>query len=561
MYFGDGLLKYIKKNINLIIIAIITLLAVILVSYVGIKGQYDDTDFRTSYFIEEIDNVTYVGDGKDVEYDIEFPYKLQRDKGNHFYLTAKLPDKIPEHYGIMIDTNYSKIVVYVAGYKISSYAEATPLKFGKLVGNVKLVSLLDPKMAGKDISIAITPYYSGLKTINSIKYGDISSLKLEVIYNNLWRIAVVGFILAIATICILLFIFHSLKIKNILDKEFIHLGLFLTYVAMWLVCSSDIPQLYTSSNEAVALASFLSLAMMGIHFAGYSKGILVVWTKHFDMLMKFGMIIPVMEIFGFVTGLFDPPIMLVPNHLYLATVLISTLICSIKNHRHFKVLKHFSMAMVMFIFFVMLGLIAFYMNPVGGYDAVFISIGLAVFAVMLLGVIIYREVSLLEERKKLDVYNEVAYTDQLTLLGNRAGFDAKFDEIVAKAVEDTLISLVILDIKGMKDINNMLGHSAGDSMIRSAAEMIKGAFSSQGDCFRINGDEFAVLMVDKHLGIKRGLTNIEESIEAYNRTHTGVKMSMAIGAAEKTWENDFSFSRKLFEEADSNKTVDKNKEE
>lgn len=53
---------------------------------------------------------------------------------------------------------------------------------------------------------------------------------------------------------------------------------------------------------------------------------------------------------------------------------------------------------------------------------------------------------------------------------------------------------ISLDLNGLKQANDSLGHSAGDELICGAANCMKFAFASYGKIYRIGGDEFVVLI-------------------------------------------------------------------
>jgi diguanylate cyclase (GGDEF)-like protein len=54
-------------------------------------------------------------------------------------------------------------------------------------------------------------------------------------------------------------------------------------------------------------------------------------------------------------------------------------------------------------------------------------------------------------------------------------------------------SLCLLDLDGFKDVNDRLGHPAGDEVLRSVARILDESRVTD-DCFRIGGDEFAIVM-------------------------------------------------------------------
>ena len=55
-------------------------------------------------------------------------------------------------------------------------------------------------------------------------------------------------------------------------------------------------------------------------------------------------------------------------------------------------------------------------------------------------------------------------------------------------------TVVILDIDDFKKINDSFGHQYGDNCLKAIAKAIKSTFGNYGQCYRIGGDEFAVIL-------------------------------------------------------------------
>jgi diguanylate cyclase (GGDEF)-like protein len=84
--------------------------------------------------------------------------------------------------------------------------------------------------------------------------------------------------------------------------------------------------------------------------------------------------------------------------------------------------------------------------------------------------------------------------DTLTALPNRRAFEERLPVEVARASRNGhTLSLCVLDLDGFKGVNDELGHPAGDQVLRSVAEILDESRVSD-DCFRIGGDEFAIIM-------------------------------------------------------------------
>lgn len=89
-----------------------------------------------------------------------------------------------------------------------------------------------------------------------------------------------------------------------------------------------------------------------------------------------------------------------------------------------------------------------------------------------------------------------------------------------------------IDINGLKQINDELGHEAGDELIKGAAECITEVFKgSQAQCFRTGGDEFVVLSPDTDTVRAYAVINRLEYLAGRWQGSFGQKLSMSVGFA------------------------------
>ncbi len=113
---------------------------------------------------------------------------------------------------------------------------------------------------------------------------------------------------------------------------------------------------------------------------------------------------------------------------------------------------------------------------------------------------------------------KLSLTDELTGLYNRRGFimlATQQIKIAERAKKGML--LFFIDLDHMKDINDSLGHQAGDMAIIEAASIMKDVFRESDILGRIGGDEFAVLAIDTTDEIKNILiTRLNKTIATYN---------------------------------------------
>ncbi len=106
---------------------------------------------------------------------------------------------------------------------------------------------------------------------------------------------------------------------------------------------------------------------------------------------------------------------------------------------------------------------------------------------------------------------EQASTDFLTGLSNRMRFEMDFIQEIREAVrsgeEGTLLYMDLDDFRG---INEGLGHHVGDFLLKEAAEALRVICGKKARCYRIGGDEFAVLLPAKHHEVRERLIDAIE---------------------------------------------------
>lgn len=95
-------------------------------------------------------------------------------------------------------------------------------------------------------------------------------------------------------------------------------------------------------------------------------------------------------------------------------------------------------------------------------------------------------------------FERLALEDQLTGLSNRRSLERDFASIDALSSREGAIpiTLVSLDVDGLKATNDKFGHAAGDALIKAAADVLFEVCRASDTPYRVGGDEFAVLLPD-----------------------------------------------------------------
>ena len=150
-----------------------------------------------------------------------------------------------------------------------------------------------------------------------------------------------------------------------------------------------------------------------------------------------------------------------------------------------------------------------------------------------------------EER---DHAQRVAFTDPLTGVKSKHAFAVQEGELETQITDGVAepFGVIVCDVNGLKQINDTLGHKAGDEYIRSASELLCD-FYKHSPVFRVGGDEFVVLLMGRDFDTR------EETLSAINaRIEENLacgKVVISLGMAEFDREIDESF-HEVFKRAD-----------
>jgi diguanylate cyclase (GGDEF)-like protein len=127
-------------------------------------------------------------------------------------------------------------------------------------------------------------------------------------------------------------------------------------------------------------------------------------------------------------------------------------------------------------------------------------------------------------------------TDSLTGLANRRGFLEASDNALARSRRSGQpVSIVLGDLDDFKQINDTLGHGAGDLVLRSVAAAIRSSLRGQDLVARWGGDEFVLLLPDTPMeGARSAAESVRKKLEALPIAHQGsaISVTLSLGVAE-----------------------------
>lgn len=120
--------------------------------------------------------------------------------------------------------------------------------------------------------------------------------------------------------------------------------------------------------------------------------------------------------------------------------------------------------------------------------------------------------------------------DELTQLYNRAFFEAELDRF--DEGRSFPISVLAVDVDGLKPVNDHQGHAAGDVFLRRTAAVLRSCFRAEDVVARVGGDEFAVLLPELDAeGLRRSMDRLVDDIDRHNTVYRGGALALSFGGA------------------------------
>jgi len=93
--------------------------------------------------------------------------------------------------------------------------------------------------------------------------------------------------------------------------------------------------------------------------------------------------------------------------------------------------------------------------------------------------------------------SRLAQYDSLTGLSNRHRMERRLDQVLAASLAgQRSCALMMLDLDRFKQVNDTLGHPAGDALLRQVAERLRAVIGEKAEIGRLGGDEFQLILTD-----------------------------------------------------------------
>src|SRR5437773_8851384 len=145
----------------------------------------------------------------------------------------------------------------------------------------------------------------------------------------------------------------------------------------------------------------------------------------------------------------------------------------------------------------------------------------------------------IENARRFREARQLADLDALTGLHNRRYFHETLARECARAHRyERKLSLIVFDLDDFKEINDRIGHLAGDTVLAEAAERVRDVVRTSDIACRVGGDEFAVILPESAIGDADQLYRRIQNAISSRQLGQGGKLFLSAGVAELRAEDD-----------------------
>lgn len=131
-------------------------------------------------------------------------------------------------------------------------------------------------------------------------------------------------------------------------------------------------------------------------------------------------------------------------------------------------------------------------------------------------------------RTRLEQTERIAAIDALTGLANRRKVEAELELRVCRERE---FCILLLDVNGLKEVNDRFGHLAGDDLLRQFAGELTHALRSGDIVGRLGGDEFLAILDCDELQAEKCMARIKQWVFGNYTLHVGERQHKAVVSA------------------------------
>lgn len=427
---------------------------------------------------------------------INMPVTLTSDENGMVHIAATLAASNGQDSFILFRTAKCGVKVYINTRLVYSYGDD-----GNIFGGLSPASRCHIVNVGRsfsrdkiDIELYVNKPGDTVK-INAIYEGTEAECIMTLIMGDLPNaftsaiLAIVGIIIAV---CYVVFKKYLLN-----GRELLYIGLVSLVTAIWSFTETSYVDFILKNPNLSAIIRYTSLTLIPMPLLLYTRESSPDANKKLiDIVGGMNVIVYIVSMILYVGRIADYQSIVIMTHVVLVLTVIITAYNNIRSFiKEKKIGKKvvIGLASGLMLVAITIDMIRYYKSALQD-NASFVRMALLLYICIYALYTLNNLFSMAQLGNEAKALERIAYTDLLTGVKNRAAFDRDLRDLPASKYGD--LRIVGFDVNNLKHTNDTYGHMAGDKLIMSAARIISEAFSNEGTCYRIGGDEFEVIMLD-----------------------------------------------------------------
>lgn len=312
-----------------------------------------------------------------------------------------------------------------------------------------------------------------------------------------------------------------LHFSRIDHRRFLDTAIFLLICSIWFITDSSLAQRQSGNAAAVCIASFYAFMLLAVPMLYFIKH-----TADLKASWILDLILGLFYLNALLQGVLHLALKIAFRDMLFATHLLLVIgvgVSSILLVKEYQKSKNRDIGMVLTAFAVLgasgiLSLALYWILKIPYYGAIF-EIGILLFVLLIIANIVISMVENFHYRTEMQVYQRMLREDWMTGMENRLPFEEHLGKIQKNPDEYKDATLIFLKINQLKTTNDESGQVAGDKLILGAAKCISETFGKVGRCYRLEGDEFCVIIEQLQSNMEEFFQRLDLEIRKYNRSN------------------------------------------
>lgn len=428
------------------------------------------------------------------------------------------PESAPESC-LCFNIAHNNIHVYFDDVLVYSLTGAQGNRIGRNVSSNWCCVHVGQAHAGETVTVVLTPLFEAASSKEpTFLLGSHYSIAMDQVISELP-------LLILSTLCILLgmFVFAVFLYFRYVTKtetsELNYLGLFSAFIGLWkLTDLRCMPLLIPQHSMVLGYVSVGSLFLTSMCLLPYFGSLFAEGKrKVIHILSGIASLVCLLVLAMQLLGIGEIRENLVFSHILLITAAASIPLTALYNRIVHKTTGlHPSWTLLLLLLVgIALDLILYYRNNDNG-----------LMSFSIIGFIIYTLIIFLNSVQKA---TRKAYTDSRTGLVNRTRWNELMNSTAAIGEP---FAILVLDLNGLKRVNDTLGHDAGDQLIFRFSSILRNTLPRTSVICRWGGDEFTILLTGVNRSqLDQQMNALLAATEQYNADSPEVPIHFAMGAA------------------------------